>query len=40
MAMKLHVLSLELSDIDQVLLSHLHVDHAGNAAMFADTGAA
>jgi len=32
-------LQLEPGDLDYVVLSHLHFDHAGNAKMFADSGA-
>lgn len=35
---RLHQVGLELGDIDYVVLSHLHFDHAGNAGMFAGTG--
>jgi N-acyl homoserine lactone hydrolase len=36
---RLHQLGLELSDIDVVVLSHLHFDHAGNVGAFAGTSA-
>jgi N-acyl homoserine lactone hydrolase len=36
---RLNQLGLELSDIDVVVLSHLHFDHAGNAQLFKDSGA-
>ena len=36
---RLHEQGLELSDIDYVVLSHLHFDHAGNAQLFGGTGA-
>jgi glyoxylase-like metal-dependent hydrolase (beta-lactamase superfamily II) len=34
---RLSRLGVGLDEIDYVVLSHLHFDHAGNAAMFADT---
>ncbi len=34
-----HEQGLELSDIDYVVLSHLHFDHAGNAQLFGGTDA-
>lgn len=36
---RLHEEGLELSDIDYVVLSHLHFDHAGNAQLFKGTNA-
>ena len=36
---RLHEQGLELSDIDYVVLSHLHFDHAGNAQLFKGTDA-
>ena len=36
---RLHEEGLELSDIDYVVLSHLHFDHAGNAQLFKGTDA-
>ncbi len=35
---RLQQLGLEPGDIDYLVLSHLHFDHAGNAKMFADSG--
>jgi N-acyl homoserine lactone hydrolase len=35
---RLHQLGLEVGDLDYVVLSHLHFDHAGNAGMFAGGG--
>lgn len=35
---RLKQLSLEPGDIDYLLLSHLHLDHAANAQLWADTG--
>jgi N-acyl homoserine lactone hydrolase len=35
---RLAQLGLELSDIDLVILSHLHFDHAGNLQLFKDAG--
>jgi glyoxylase-like metal-dependent hydrolase (beta-lactamase superfamily II) len=34
---RLNQLGLELGDIDFVVMSHLHFDHAGNVAMFKDS---
>ena len=36
---RLHAEGLELGDIDYVVLSHLHFDHAGNAQLFGGTDA-
>ena len=36
---RLHQQGLELNDIDYVVLSHLHFDHAGNARLFGATDA-
>lgn len=35
---QLHDAGYGLEDIDYVVFSHLHLDHAGNGQMFADTG--
>jgi glyoxylase-like metal-dependent hydrolase (beta-lactamase superfamily II) len=36
---RLHQLGVSLADIDYVVLSHLHADHAGNVRMFEGTNA-
>jgi glyoxylase-like metal-dependent hydrolase (beta-lactamase superfamily II) len=36
---RLHAMGVGLDQIDHVVLSHLHFDHAGNARMFEGTGA-
>lgn len=36
---RLHQLGLEVGDLDYVVLSHLHFDHAGNAGIFTGSGA-
>lgn len=36
---RLHQMGIGLDQIDYVILSHLHFDHAGNARMFTDTNA-
>lgn len=36
---RLNAMGVGLEEIDYVVLSHLHIDHAGNAAMFKNTNA-